>query len=88
MKKKRSSLISYFVFLIIFGVVSTVINSDFPLGALIQNWKDYDIKSLLDTLNLGLGFLVFVLLTGFFFYRVIRQGNDQDSKNPWEDEAE
>lgn len=88
MKKKRSSLLSYFFFIIIIGVVSTIFNSDFPLGAMIQNWKSYDIKSLLDYLNLGLGFLVFVLLTAFVFYRAIRQENDQDLQNPWDDEVE
>ncbi len=86
--KKKSSLVSYFILIFIIGVVSTILNSDIPLAGMIQNLKNYDIEVLLEYLNLGLGFLVFVLLAVFVFYRVFRQDKDQDLQNPWDDEAE
>jgi len=48
----------YFVLIFFIGAISTVLNSDTPFAAVIQNWQDYDIETLLDTLNIGLGFLV------------------------------
>ena len=69
---KKSNLISYFVLILFIGVISTVLNSDIPFGAMIQNWQDYDIETLLDTLNIGLGFLALGSIVVYFILRGAR----------------
>lgn len=71
---------TYFVFILVFGLISTILNSDIPFGAMIQNWKNYDLEVLLEYLNLGLGFLTFVLVAIILFYRSATRDKDQNLK--------
>ncbi len=66
---RKSNLVSYFVIILMIGVISSIINGNIPLGAMIQNWQDYDIETLLDTLSLGLGFLALGSIVVYFILR-------------------
>ena len=62
----------YFVLIFFIGAISTILNSDIPFAAVIQNWKNYDIETLLDTLNIGLGFLALGSIVVYFILRGAR----------------
>jgi hypothetical protein len=74
---KKSNLMFYFVLIFFIGAISTILNSDIPFAAVIQNWKNYDIETLLDTLNIGLGFLALGSVVVYFILRAARgiEGN-------------
>lgn len=74
--KRNSNLVPYFVIILVIGVISSVVNGNIPLGAMIQNWQDYDIKTLLDTLNIGLGFLAMGSIVVYFILRAARGKED------------
>jgi len=88
MNKKKSSLMTYLVFILAFGLISTILNSDIPFGAMIQNWENYDLEVLLEYFNLGLGFLVFVLVAIILFYRIATEDKDQNIKPGREEDRE
>ncbi len=79
---------TYLVFILAFGLISTILNSDIPFGAMIQNWENYDLEVLLEYLNLGLGFLAFGFL---FFFLIFRSGRDEKVDNlirDWDESRE
>lgn len=60
---KRKSDISTWILIIFFiGLVSSLINSDIPFAAIIENWGSTDIEATLKYLNIGLAFVAFVFL--------------------------
>ena len=66
---KKPNLVNYFVLILFIGVISTILNGNIPFGAMIQNWQDFDIETLLDTLSLGLGFLALGSIVVYFILR-------------------
>ena len=73
--KQKSSLISYFVIILMIGAVSTIINSDIPFGAIIQNWQSYEIEALLEYVSFGLAFLAF---GSIFVYLIVRAARGKE----------
>jgi len=75
--KRKSSLVSYFAAIVIFGVISSLFTSDIPFRETFDSLELNNIQVLLDTLNLWLGFLALGLLVIFLFYRSATGGKDQ-----------
>jgi len=72
---KKPNLVNYFVLILFIGVISTILNGNIPFGAMIQNWQDFDIETLLDTLSLGLGFLA---LGSIVVYIILRAAGGKE----------
>ena len=90
--KKKSSLVSYFAAIVIFGVISSLFTSDIPFREIFDGLELNNIEVLLDTLNLWLGFLALGFLVIFIFYRSATGGKDQrlypDMEQDWSPDPE
>ena len=86
--KKKSNIGTWIVTIFLIGVISAVINSDIPFGAIIKNLGSYDVEVLLEYLKLGLAFITFGLLFFFLISRFGRQEKDQDQKSLPEENRE
>ena len=84
---KKSNPISLIAIIFIIGVISSFVTSDFQFGALFENWGGNDLQTTLNYINLGLGFLVLVLVVSFFFFRSARGKKDVDEieDGEWEE---
>ncbi|MGB2884832.1 MAG: hypothetical protein WBC47_04515 [Dehalococcoidia bacterium] len=86
--KKKSNFVSMFVMISVMGLVISFLNGDFEIGSYFEGLEINNLEVLLDTLNIGLGFLALVILLIFIFYRLGRQEKDQYSKPGREDNRE
>lgn len=78
--KKKSNFVSMFVMISVIGLVISFLNGDFEIGSYFEGLEINNLEVLVNTLNIGLGFLALVLLLIFIFYRLGRQEKDQYSK--------
>jgi hypothetical protein len=86
-KNRRSSIVSYIIFIALIGVISSILSSDFPIGALIWNLKYTSLEVLLDQLSFGLGFVAAVCLIAFLFLRSLWMKNDDMIEGEWEEDT-
>jgi len=86
--KKKSNFVSMFVMIPVIGLLISVLNGDFEIGSYFEGLEIYNLEILLDTFNIGLGFLVLAILLIFIFYRLGRQEKDQYSKPGREENRE
>jgi len=90
--KRKSSLVSYFAAIVIFGVISSLVTSDIPFREIFDSLELNNIEVLLDTLNLWLGLLALGVLVVFLFYRSATGGKDQrlypDREQDWSPDPE
>ena len=86
--KKKSNFVSMFVMISVIGLVISFLNGDFEIGSYFEGLEINNLEVLVNTLNIGLGFLALVLLLIFIFYRLGRQEKDQYSKPGWEENRE
>ncbi len=56
--KKKSDFVSMFVMISVIGLLISVLNGDFEIGSYFEGLEINNLEVLLDTFNIGLGFLV------------------------------
>jgi len=86
-KNRRSSVVSYIIFIAVIGVISSIFSSDFPIGALFQNMKNTNLEALLDNISFGLGFVAIVCLIAYLFFRSAWLKKDDYMEGEWKDET-
>ena len=74
--KKKTDFVSMFVMISILGVAISFIYGDFEIGSYFEGLEVNNLEVLLDTLNIGLGFLAFGFLFFFFIFRIGRRETD------------
>jgi len=71
--KKKSAPISMFVMIAVIGLVISAVNGDLgEISAIFEGLDTGTLDTLLDTINLGLGFLTLAGVFIFFFIRATR----------------
>lgn len=86
--KKKSNFVSMFVMISLIGLVISFINGDFEIGSYFEGLQINNVEVLLDTLNIGLGFLVLTSLLVFLIYRTVSQDKDQDLSSGRDEDQE
>lgn len=70
--KKKFDLGSLLTTIVIVGVLLSVFSSSFPVGEIFGSMELMDLETLLDELNLILGFVVLGLVFIFWIWRATR----------------
>jgi hypothetical protein len=83
--RRKSNLPSIFIMMIIIGVITSILSSDIPFGAMIQNWETTNLESLLEKLSMGLGFLALVALLVVLFFRSLWMKKQDRLESVWEE---
>ena len=75
--RKKSAPISMFVMIAVIGLVISVVTGDFNIGSYFEGLDAGTIETLLDTINIGLGFLALGAVFIFFMVRAARKDKDK-----------
>ena len=74
--KKKNSLMPLFGMIVFIGLVSTILNSDYEIGAYLEDLAANNLELLLNYLNIGLAFLA---LGSIFIVLIVRAAkNDKE----------
>lgn len=79
--KRKSNPVTLIAIVFIIGVISSFITSDFQFRSLFENGASPDLKTILDYVNLGLMFVVLVLIVIYLFYRSARRDKDRQAES-------
>jgi hypothetical protein len=82
--KKKSSLVSYLAAILLFGVISSLFNSELPFREIFDSLELNNIEVLLEYLSLGLAFLTF----GILFIVLIVRATRTDENLYWDFQAD
>jgi hypothetical protein len=77
--RRKSNLASLVAVIALVGLVSSLLGSDVELRELFKNLESFQIESLLEYLNLGLGFLALVCLLALLFFRAARREGEKSA---------
>ena len=83
--KRKNSFVSYMVLIMIIGVISSIVSSDMPFGAMFRNLTASSLEEMLEKISLGLGFIALVGLIGFIFFRSVWMKKDSPIESVWEE---
>jgi hypothetical protein len=86
--KRKSDIGTWILIIFFIGLVSSLINSDIPFAAIIENWGSIEIEATLEYLNLGLAFVAFGFLLFFIISRLGGQEKDKNLKSLPEENRE
>jgi hypothetical protein len=86
--KRKSDIGTWILIIFFIGLVSSLINSDIPFAAIIENWGSIEIEATLEYLNIGLAFVAFGFLLFFIISRLGRQEKDKSLKSLPEENRE
>ena len=74
--KKKFNLGSLITTIALFGVLISFLSSNFPLKDLIGNLSTAELEQLLETINLGLGFLVLAAIFIVLIVRAVKEDKE------------
>jgi hypothetical protein len=83
--KRKNSFVTYIVMIMLIGVISSIISSDMPFGAMFRNLTITGLEDLLEKVSLGLGFVALAGLIGLIFFRSMWMKKDDRIESVWEE---
>ena len=83
--KRRTNFVTYLVMIMIIGVISSIVSSDLPFGAMFSNLSVTSLEDLLEKVSFGLGFIALVGVVGLIFFRSIWMKKDDRVESVWKE---